>query len=444
MLNGAAKLLACLAAAPLLSAQSDMREAWDQLLGSAPAAPHRIDWFKGFYFESRTTYERYQTAFTGNPTETGVINAPNNGVFNPAGIPSPEAFQPDSNRVQDFIDFGTRGDTVQTHFALRYRQDLTHTDIGSPAENITETFYGNRLYEFLEGMVEVKLPSAGSLQMGRLNVYGAELASLDGAAWSVAKPKYDFTIYAGRRFSFFSDPKQRALGGANLNLKLSPTLSVELQTLWYVKGTNRAVVRKRLRDRWLVTSSLRAYGGSPVDFSAGALYSSRSGRDSLRAAFFQKLTDKDYSFDYTSDARDLAAKNPLYRLYLGPVAQYSQFSVEAHHQFLSNLRAGAAATVRRLNDRNDEGPFDTSFEDYRFNGQYFPWRRIETFFEYHQRNSDRLSPLGTVELSDLRATGENGVKDLTGEIRRSFGEGRLNLAAAFITGGSACRIVFTT
>ena len=431
----------------------DIGAAWDHLIAgpiaAAPADPALVpvqsttktsdvgDFLNHFFFETRTNYERFQTNFTGNPTYSGVINAPDTGTFNPAGIPSTAAFQPGSNRVESFISTGTRGygsDRVNTHFSLRYRQDINKVRIGSPAENVVETSYGSRLWEFLDATVEINSkPTDGalagsSLQFGRLNVYGAELASFDGASVSFNKPGYDLTVFGGRRFSFFSDPRQRGIGGANLNIKINPTTSVELETLWYIKGSNRLIVRKRLNDRWVVRSSLRAYGGAPVDFDAFGIYSSRNGRDTLRFGFFQKLTDKDYTFDYTSDVKDLAAKNPLYRLYLGPISQYSQLNAEAHRQILGNLRAGAAFVVRRLNNRINEGPYDTSFEDYRFNGQYFPFRKIETFFEYHQRNSDRLSPLSVTTLDNLSSTGETTVKDLTGEIRRAFGEGKYSLS----------------
>jgi hypothetical protein len=434
---------------------TEIGAAWDNLMTGtgavATAAPDPVflplqaapkpsdigDFLNHFFFETRTSYERFQTNFTGNPTYSGVINAPDTGVFNPAGIPSPIAFQPGSNRVESFISMGTRGygsDRVNTHFSLRYRQDLNKVQIGSPAANVVETFYGNRLYEFLDASVEINSkPTDGalsgtSLQLGRLNVYGAELASFDGASVTLSKPRFDLTLFGGRRFSFFSDPQQRGLAGANLNIKVSPTMSVELETLWYIRGSNKLIVRKRLSDRWLISSYLRAYGGSATDFHVGGVYSSRNGRDSLRFGFFQKLSDKDYTYDYTSDVRDLAAKNPLYRLYLGPIPQYTQINVEGHHQILSNVRAGAAFVVRRLNNHLNEGPYETSFEDYRFNGQYFPFKKIETFFEYHQRNSDRLSPLGVTTLDDLSSTGETSVKDLTGEVRRAFGEGRYNLS----------------
>ncbi len=431
----------------------DIGAAWDQLMtGAIAAAPPDTsllqiqntpkpsdvgDFLNHFFFETRTNYTRYQTNFTGNPTYSGVINAPDTGTFNPAGIPSPAAFQPGSNMMESFISLGTRGygsDRVNTHLSVRYRQDLTKVLTGSPAENITNTFAGNRLWEFLEASVEVTgKPTDGffsnsSVQFGRLNVYGAELASFDGASYSVSRPRYDLTVYGGRRFTFFADPSQRGIAGANLNLKLDNKTSVEFETLEYLKSSNQLIVRRRLNDRWMVRTSLRSFGGSLVDLNISGIYSSKNGRNTLRASFFQKLTNNDYTYDYTGDVKDLAKKNALYRLYLGPIAQYTQFNVEAHRQLLSNVRAGGSVTVRRLNSKANEGPFDTSFEDYRFNGQYFPFKKIETFFEYHQRNSDRLSPLNVTALDDLSSTGETSVKDMTGEVRRAFGEGRFSLS----------------
>jgi hypothetical protein len=433
---------------------TEISSAWDQVI--ATTVPHIApdpalaadpsgkaksssgDFLQHFFFESRSSYERYQTNFTGNPTTSGVIDAPVTGTFNPAGIPSPSAFQPGANRVEEFIDFGTRGygsDRINTHVALRYRQDLTKVDTGSPAENIIETQSGNKLYELLDASVEINskpgdgILAGSSLLFGRINVYGAELASFDGASVTVDKPRWNLTLFGGRRFTFFADPVQRAIGGANLTFKIDPTMSVEVQTLWYLKGSNRIAFRKRIHDRWLTSSYLRAYGGSPIDFSASVLYSSRTGRDSFRAGFFQKLTNNDYSYDYTTGATNVASSaNQLLRLYLGPINKYTQFNVEAHRQFLPNLRGGAAIAVRHLDDKNDTTPFETSFRDYKFNGQYFPWSKIETFFEYHQRSSDRLSPLGATTLDGLTGTGETAVKDLTGEIRRAFGEGRFSLS----------------
>jgi hypothetical protein len=75
--------------------------------------------------------------------------------------------------------------------------------------------------------------------------------------------------------------------------------------------------------------------------------------------------------------------------------------------------------------------------DYRVGAQIVPLRRIGLDFSYHQHDSDRLAPpLPTVPslFDDVSTSGETSVKDLTGELRRTFGEGRLTL-----TGGAYYR-----
>jgi hypothetical protein len=435
------------------AAKPEITESWDQLLqGGIPQAntdPVLLkpqipvsrsfagDLLNHLFFETRTDYYRYSSSFTGQPTVTGVIDVPSTGIFNPSGIPDPAVFQPSANRIESFVDFGTRGwlsDRVNTHFAFRYFQDITHVDSGAPAENITETSPQARSIQFLTGSVDIEgKPTDGifagtNLTLGRQYVYGAELATVDGANFTLDRPQYQFTIFGGRRFSNFGDPDQRAIGGAGINFKLDADTSLELQTLWYIKGSNRASFRHRFNSHWLVTSGFRAYGGAPVDFSTQAIYTSSGGKTTVRASFFQKLSSRDYTYDYTVSARDLDPNNPLLRLYLGQISPYSQGIVDARRTLLPNLRVGASVWLRHLNRTSDIGPYDTSFQDYKGHVQYFPWKKIETYFEYHQRNSDRLNPANPTTFDDIADAGETSVKDMTGEIRRSFGEGRFNLS----------------
>ena len=391
-----------------------------------------------FFFESRTDYFGYATSFnSGVPTVTGIINAPNTGVANLNGYPYPPIFQTGSNRIETLIDLGTRGwlsDRIDTHFTLRQEQDLSTVNAGAAAENMIETFPGNREYQILTGFIEIHgKPGDGywsgyDVQIGRMNIYGAELASLDGASLSLNRPWFSITLYGGRRFTYYSDPAQRGIGGVNLALKLSPDMTLEYDGLWYVKGTNGLSFRKRFGSAWLWNSYFRMVGGSPVDFNTQVMFAPGSGKTSLRLGFFQKLSDKDYFYDYTELARDRDSYNALVGLNLGPIAEYSQFTIDAHRTVSSRLRLGGSVWVRRLLNNQDQGPFDTSFEDYRVNGQIFPTRKTEVFMEYHQRNSDRLSPLNETSLGDIMESGETSVKDLTGEIRRSFGEGRFGLS----------------
>lgn len=432
---------------PAAGPRIEIGQAWDQVITDAlPQAPvdpvlqqpqtgskAEADRFENhFFFESRINFERYQTDFTGQPTTSGVIDVPNTGIFNPAGIPYPMAFQPGASRIYSFIDFGTRGwlsDKINTHFAVRYDQDLSHVVSGSPSENINEVLGAHRQIDLLDANVEYNSKAGYSFTLGRQTVYGAEVASFDGGAFTINRPDYQFSIFGGRRFSFFTDPSQRAIGGANLLLRLGSETTVELQTLWYIEGSNKIVLHRRFGPRWVLSSYLRSYGGAPVDFSAQGIYSPASGKTTLRFGFFQKLTHNDYEYDYTVGARDTNPNNQFLRLYLGPISPYSQVSIDAHRQLFSSLRAGGSVVVRRLNDNNNQGPYDTSFEDYKANVQYFPFRKVETSFEYHQRNSDRLTPLGATTFDDITEAGETSVKDLTGEISRTFGEGRFYLSA---------------
>lgn len=439
------------AEAPAASAeQPTVEESWDSLLpGTIPQAtpdpaltqpqssgkkPAAGDFANHFFFESRTDYWRYDTSFTGLPTDTGIVNGTAGNVFTPGGYPYAQDFQPDANRIESMLDLGTRGwlsDRVNTHFTLRYLQDLDHVDSGAPAQNIIETFGADRRFELLNASIEIDgKPTDGffagtSLTLGRQSVYGAELAEIDGASFTIDRPAYTVTLFGGRRFSLFADPEQRAMGGANVTFKVNSNTSIEYEGIWYLQGSNSVVFRRRLSPRWMLSSYFRAYGGSPVDFSAQALYD--SGKTGLRLSFFQKLTDKDYFYDFTSAATDLDPHNPLLRLYLGPIAQYSQFVIDARRTITPRFRLGGSVWVRRLNDKNDEGPFDTSFEDYKLHTQIYALPKTETFLEYHQRSSDRLSPLYPTAFDDLSATGETSVKDLTGELRRTFLEGRLSL-----------------
>ena len=189
-------------------------------------------------------------------------------------FPTRRHFRRGANRIYTFLDLGTRGwlsDRLNTHVAVRYDQDLTHVNIGSPAADINEVSPANRRLELLDANAEVNFkPSDGlfantSIQFGRVNIYGAEIASLDGGAFTLHRPKFDLTFYGGRRFALFSDPEQRGIGGANLLLRLGEDTTLALETLWYIRGINKATFRHRFNPRWVLVFLLpvvrRSAGG---------------------------------------------------------------------------------------------------------------------------------------------------------------------------------------
>jgi hypothetical protein len=440
------------AAAPSVPSPS-VDDMWNSLLqgAAAPATPDPAlnppqiggketpaNFPDHFYFEGRSDYYRYDTSFnSGVPTVTGIIDAPNTGVFNPAGYPYPAIFQGGANRFETLLDMGTTGwgsDRVDTHFTLRQEQDLTTVNPGAPSQNIIETFPFNRTYQVLDASVDIHgKPGDGywsglDMQIGRINIYGAELASLDGAAVSLNRPRFKVTLYAGRRFTYFSEPGPRAIGGANIEFKLSPDSIFEYDGLWYIKGSHNFGYRRRFGPAWLWTTYFRVVGGSPVNINTQAMYAPGSGKTSLRVSFFEELTANEYDYDYTEIARDHDTYNVLPALNIGPLQPFSQFMIDARRTLSARFRLGGSVWVRRLLNDNNQGPFDTSFEDYRLNSQIFPLRRTELFYEYHQHNSDRMNPLDSTTLDNISYTGETSVKDLSGEIRQSFGEGRFGLS----------------
>src|ERR1700736_2859958 len=162
--------------------KADITEAWDTLLGNAPAEARtavdagRKDFLDHFYLESRTQFTRQQIGFTGQPTITGFTDVLP-GVF-------PGPFEPSSNTISQSLSFGTRGwlsPRLSTDFSVRYMQDLTRVNTGSPTLSILETFAGNRQIELTEAVATISgVPSDGifagtNLRIGRQYVWGAEL-----------------------------------------------------------------------------------------------------------------------------------------------------------------------------------------------------------------------------------------------------------------------------
>ena len=413
--------------------QSDITEAWDKILGNTacdarqPAGVRQDDFLNHFYLESRSQYARQQIGFTGQPTITGFTDALP-GIF-------PGPFESASNTFSQSLSFGTRGwlsPRLSTDFSIRYMQDLTRVDSGSPALSILETFAGSRKIELTEAVLSIHgLPSDGvlagtNLRVGRQYVWGAELAAFDGASVAINRQNYSLTLFGGRRFTYFGDPEQRAIGGGNLVVRLDANTSLDYDTLFYIRGSHSLRFRRRFGSNWLFHSGLRFVGSAPVDYNAQALY--QSTKTAVRLSFAQKLTDKDYIYDYTSAVRDKAPYNRLARLSLGPLFPYSQFVADVRRTLFPRFGIGAEVWIRRLNDSHDQSAFETSFEDYRLNAQAFLLRRMELDLEFHQRHSDRLSPVTETTFDDVSQTGETRVQDITADLRRSFFEGRLTLS----------------
>ncbi len=432
---------------------SNIASAWESVLGN-PAAPPTADpalnipqveiekWSAGdflnhAFFETRTEYRRTQTSFSGQPTITGVIDVPPGQIVNPNGIPYPGAFQPSTNSMYSFLNWGTRGwlsDRINTDFAFRYQQDITPVDPGSPALGVLNTFYGNRELQLLSGYVDISgkptdgFFSGSSLRVGRQDVYGAELADFDGLSFSMNRQKFSYTLYGGRRFTYYSDPAQRGIGGGNFIFRVGGA-TIEYDALLYVRPSQALSYHQQFSHGWLLSGQFRMFGGSPTNAGGSAIWTPADGKTTIRLNFSQEITNKDYVYDYTGIARDLDPHNPLQRLNLGVFSPHSQVVIDARRVITSRLRLGGSVWIRRLNDSKNQGAFDTSFQDYRANAEIFPGKKVTVFLDFHQRNSDRRNPASPVTFDDISAAGETRVQDVDLELGRSFGEGRFKIKA---------------
>jgi hypothetical protein len=402
------------------------------------------DFLRHFFLQTRTEYWLEHVSFTGNPTTTGVIDVPPTGTFNPNGIPDPSVFQPNTHQIYSFMNWGTNGwlsNRLNTNFTFQYQQFLTHVNVGAPGQNFINTFNGNRLLALVSGYVEINgLPSDGffkgsSLRLGRQAVYGADLAEFDGASFTFNRPKYSIEVYGGRRFTYFSDPYQRAIGGANFLYRINDNSSFEYDGLFYLNGMNTFTYRRQFRNI-LFNTHLRMVGSYPVEFVATSLWAPSNGRSALTLSFRQQITNRDYIYDYTYNARDLSPHNPLVRLYLNPISPYTQFLVDYQRTFTPWMELAGGVWIRRLDDSNDQGPFDTSFQDYHVNGRFIPWREITAYLGFHERDSDRLPPYSPTSFFDISHTGETHIRDFTFELGRAFAEGKLS-----IRGGGFYRVL---
>ena len=218
------------------------------------------------------------------------------------------------------------------------------------------------------------------------------------------------------------------MGGGNFLYRFTPNISLEYDTLYYINGANLFRYRQALGSAWIFGAGFRMVGTYPVDFmrtQSGIRVTARR-----RCGWpSQKITDKDYIYDYTYGAHDTDPHNPLLRLNLGRLQPHTQFVVDASRAINSKLRLGGTVWVRQLNNRLDASQFDTSFQDYRVQAQIFPWNKTEWLVGYHLRNSEDRDATTPTQFDDLSGTGETQVQDISVEVGRTFMEGRLRLRA---------------
>jgi opacity protein-like surface antigen len=88
---------------------------------------------------------------------------------------------------------------------------------------------------------------------------------------------------------------------------------------------------------------------------------------------------------------------------------------------------GGTLWVRKVNDREDEGPFDNSFQEYHVNADYFPTSALEVGAEYRFRHLSRDNPEHAQFFFDIGREGEKKFHEVYANAAYHFLGSRLTL-----------------
>jgi hypothetical protein len=389
-------------------------------------------------------YRHEETKFTGRLTPTLVSPSPVPPFFPPdqpiAFVPG--AFEPNTDQLTSyasirFKDFGFEKLRFSSQASFRYWGDLDGTTEASPFLSQLDAFTGRRVLEPLtafadaRGFVSEENQTKFNLRVGRQYVYGAESVRLDGALLTINHPRFNFDVFGGRRTTFFSDPRERGVVGTNFQFFATPSTTLTYEYLHYVENSHRFQVAHRLNETWALNGNFFLLNTSPIDLNVDAFWMPGDGKTRVIFSFLQKLTSEDFIYDYTYRAQASNPENQIFlklfpipptgipldgagRLNLLEVNPYTQFYVDGYRYLTQKIGVGGSFWLRQVNDSDDAGPFDTSFQELRVNGDWFPSSLFEVGGEYRFRNISRDDPNEATEFPDIRREGETKFHEIYG------------------------------
>ena len=387
-----------------------------------------------FYFMSE--YRRDEIKYTGKqslalqfPSPVPPFSVPDAPIFF-----VPTAFEPNDEQFVSYVsatvkDIGIGRFRMDTQVSFRYSADLDGSTEASPFLGIRDNFVGRRIFEpltffaDLKGLAPESWSTKLSLRVGRQYVYGATPLRMDGATLLIDHPRFSLDLFGGRRATFYSDPGERAVGGGNFVFRANENTTIRYDFAHYIDNAHTLEVRHLRGESWILNGSLFLIDVDPVDLNLGATYMSPGARTRVTMNFLQKLTDNDFIYDqsYRAMARNLENQfrfrffplpptgqlfDAAGRLNLGRINPYSQFYVDAYRNLTSKIGVGGTAWVRKGNSRDDEGPFDNSFQEFRVHADYYPSSAFEAGTEYRYRHLSRANPNQATTFDDIRREGE--------------------------------------
>jgi hypothetical protein len=402
-------------------------------------------------------YRRDEIKFTGKPTTTNVFPSPVPPFF-PPDQPIfflPGAFQPNDSQMIGYgsvrlKDYGFDWLRLSSQVSFRYWGDLNANTVESPFIGQLDAFTGRRVLEpltaytdasgFMSDDHQVKF----NVRVGRQYTYGAESVRMDGGMLTINHPRFDMDLFGGRRVTFFSDPFDRGVAGANIQFRATPRTTLKYEFLHYIDNSNRFQVTHSLGESWIVAGNFFLLNTSPVDLGIDAQYLPPDGKTRVAFSFLEKLTSDDFIYDYTYRALARNPENQIFlklfpipptgipldgagRLNLFEINPYTQFYVDAYRYLTKKFGVGGSFWLRHVNDSEDAGPFDTSFQEARASIDWFPSSLFEAGAEYRFRNVSRDDPNSELLFTDINQEGETTYNELYGNGAVHLFDNRLTL-----------------
>ena len=433
-----------LLAAPQGGGSSEIDRRWDGLFGdqtvaqaqapdvaARPAPSSFADFTEQLYYRVSIDYVHNFISFTDEPTRTGIVDQGPPFTATPEGYLSfPSMFESGDDRLYTRATFGTRGfghERLRTEVSVISYHDLNGTSTGSLFQNILDTFGGRSRTEALKAFFEVDGLGEGrwsntSLRVGRQFTHrsfslprplGASV--MDGVAFDYRDQDFDLGAFVGYRPTFFSDPKDRLVTGANFGVNLARRAYAAYQFFYYAgTGIHSFSVEPRWEQPLRLRGSFTLIDGDPINLGVRASYV--EGNWSVYATFQEKLTENDLEYDIflRSPAEDPLSEQR--HLHLGEIATSSRFGLDVTRQLGPLFAVGGRVLILELHDEEEQTGFDASFQDYSANLAFFPAHNWHAGFEYRHRNTDRLDPLEAFFFDDTRHAGETSYDEFTGSV----------------------------
>ena len=431
-------------AAPQGSGSSEIDRCWGTVFGdqavqpdqapdsaARPAPSSFADFADQLSYRISIDYVRNFISFRDEPTRTLIVDDGPPFRLTPEGYFSfPPMFESSDDRLYTRATFGTRGfgyERLRTEVSILSHHDLNGTSTGSPFQSVLDTFGGRSRTAVIKAFLEVNGLGEGrwakvDLRVGRQYTHrsfnlprplGASV--MDSVAFDYRDESFDLGAFVGYRPTFFSDPKDRVVTGANLGVNLARRAYARYQFFHYAStGIHSFSVEPLWEQSLRLRGSFTMIDGDPIDLGVRAGYA--EGNWSVYASFQEKLTEHDLEYDIflRSPAEDPMNQNR--RLHLGEIATSSRFSLDVTRQLGTLFAVGGRVWILELHDEEDQTGLNSSFQDFSAHLAFFPAHNWDATVEYRHRNTERLDPLEADLFDDTRHAGETEYDEIIGAV----------------------------